>query len=175
MTSRNWLGIGAVVTAMVFGSAAVAVADPAAPTTPAPTTPAVAPAAVSGDILDQLADDYGVGAGGGQVANLLRTALKLRAMGFKPSKANLAEIQAAMAYRPNQNPLIGALKDTIAYQSKLKGQMEVLQQAQSQQNANSAVMGAGQMPGASNPAMPGMSVGAPPVAEVPSAPVPVTP
>ena len=84
-------------------------------------------------------------------------------------------IQVAMTYRPNQNPLINALKDTIAYQAKIKGQMEILQQAQSQQNANSAVMGAGQMPGAGNPVMPGMSAGAPPVAEVPTAPVPVTP
>lgn len=175
MTSRNWL-CGVCVVA-VFGVAGTAHADPSATPTPAPgtTAAAAAPVAASGDVLDQLAEDYGVGAGGGQVANLLRTSLKLRAMGFKPSKANLAEIQVAMSYRPNQNPLISALKDTIAYQSKLKGQMEILQQAQSQQNANSAVMGAGQMPGASNPAMPGMSVGGAPVAEVPSAPVPVTP
>ena len=181
MTSRNWLGIGAVATAMVFGVAGTAQADPSTAPTPAPATgspttaAAASPASVGGDVLDQLAEEYNVGAGGGQLSNLLRTSLKLRAMGFKPSKANLAEIQAAMAYRPNQNPLINALKDTIAYQAKIKGQMEILQQAQSQQNANSAVMGAGQMPGASNPAMPGMSVGAPPVAEVPTAPVPVTP
>lgn len=182
MTSRNWLhGLCVVAAGMVFGVAGIAHADPTAAPTPAPATgsagtaPAAAQAAASGDVIDQLAEDYGVGAGGGQVANLLRSVMKLRAMGFKPSKANLEEIQVAMTYRPNQNPLINALKDTLAYQSKLKGQMEILQQAQSQQNASSAVMGAGQMPGASNPAMPGMSVGAPPVAEVPAAPVPVTP
>lgn len=176
MTSRNWLVVGAVATALVFGVAGTGHADPTTAPSPSPTTAAAAvPASATGDVLDQLAEEYNVGAGGGQLSNLLRTALKLRAMGFKPSKANLDAIQVAMAYRPNQNPLINALKDTIAYQAKIKGQMEVLQQAQSQQNANSAVMGAGQMPGASNPAMPGMSVGAPPVAEVPAAPVPVTP
>ena len=42
--------------------------------------------------------------------------------------------------------------------------------------AELAVMGAGQMPGASNPAqIPGMSSGSAPVAEVPSAATPVTP
>lgn len=161
MTSRNWLRgarnglVGlTVAVGLVFGPAVVAHAD----------------------VIDDLAQDYGVGAGGGQVSNLLKATLKLKAMGFKPSKANLEEIQAAMTYRPNQNPLIGALKDTIAYQSKLKGQMEILQQAQAGQNANSAVMGAGQMPGASNPGQyPGMSAGSAPVAEVPSAATPVTP
>ena len=69
-----------------------------------------------------------------------------------------------MGYRPNQNPLIEALKDTIAYQAKLKAQTEMLQKSQSQQNANSAVMGAGQMPGASNPGTAGTSTGGMPAA-----------
>lgn len=124
-------------------------------------------AAASGDVLDQLAQEYAVGAGGGQLSNLLRMSLKLRAMGFKPSKASLAEISQAMEYRPNQIPLIEALKDAIAYQQKVKAQMEILQQYQQRQGANSAVMGAGQMPGDSNP-------GAPPAAApaVPAAPTP---
>ena len=46
-----------------------------------------------------------MGSGGGQLSNLLKMSLKLRAMGFKPSKANLAEIAQAMNYRPNQIPL----------------------------------------------------------------------
>lgn len=108
-------------------------------------------AAAAGDVLDQLAEEYSVGAGGGQLANLLKTSLQLRAMGFRPSKANLQELTAAMAYRPNQLPLIAALKDTIAYQGKVKAQMEILRQYQ-QNQANGAVMGAGQMPAASNPA-----------------------
>jgi hypothetical protein len=122
---------------MVFGSTAVAQAD----------------------VLDDLAEDYAIGSGGGQLSNLLRISLKLRAMGYKPSKVYLDELTAAMEYRPNQNPLINALKDTIAYQTKIKAQTELLQTAQSQQNANSAVMGAGQMPAASNPGTAGTSTG----------------
>ena len=184
MTSRNWLrevrnaGVGlTVATGLMLASAVSASADPSTSPTPSTvansagaSTAASAPAA-SGDVLDQLADQYAVGSGGGQLSNLLKTCLKLRAMGFKPSKANLEAIQVAMTYRPNQNPLINALKDTIAYQAKIKGQMEILQQAQAGQNANSAVMGAAPMPGASNPAQ--LPVG--PVAQVPTEATPVTP
>ena len=127
----------AVAVGMVFGSTAVAQAD----------------------VLDDLAEEYSIGTGGGQLSNLLKVSLKLRAMGYKPSKAYLDELTTAMSYRPNQNPLIEALKDTIAYQAKVKAQTEMLQQSQSQQNANSAVMGAGQMPGASNPGTGGTSTG----------------
>lgn len=112
-----------------------------------PTATATATAATAGDVLDVLAEEYAVGAGGGQLSNLLRTSLKLRAMGFKPSKPYLDELTTAMTYRPNQGPLIAALKNTIAYQQKIRAQTQVLQQAQSQQGANSAVMGGGQMPG----------------------------
>jgi len=132
-----------------------------------------AAAATQGDVLDQLADQYAVGSGGGQLSNLLKVALKLRAMGYKPSKQYLDELQAAMAYRPNQLPLIDALKDTIAYQQKLRAQMEILSQAQSQQNAGSAVMGAGQMPAASNPANLAPQSGAQPAAGAPAAPAPI--
>lgn len=122
------------------------------------------------DVLDELAEQYVVGSGGGQLSNLLKVSLKLRAMGFKPSKANLTEIAEAMDYRPNQNPLIEALKDTIAYQQKIKAQMEILRQYQQSQNgANSAVMGSGQMPADSNPAQ---IAGAPQPGAVPPAAVP---
>lgn len=127
-------------------------------------------AAATGDVLDQLADEYAVGSGGGQLSNLLKISLKMRAMGYKPSKQYLDELQAAMNYRPNQLPLIAALKDTIAYQQKLKAQMEILSQAQAAQNPGSAVMGAGQMPGDSNPAAL-MPQSAPPA----MAPAPATP
>lgn len=109
------------------------------------------PAPAHADVLDDLGQEYVSGAGGGQLSNLVKVSLRLRAMGFRPSKANLEEIAQAMEYRPNQMPLISALKGTIAYQQKIKAQMEILQQAQSRQ-ANSAVMGAGQMPAAGNPA-----------------------
>ncbi|CAN1495968.1 hypothetical protein MCEMAEM6B_00338 [Mycobacteriaceae bacterium] len=113
------------------------------------------------DILDDLAEQYAIGAGGGQLSKLLTVSLKLRAMGYKPSQAYLDQVTEAAGYRPNQNPLVEALKNTIAYQAKVKAQTEILQGAQSQQGANSAIMGAGQMPGASSPGMtaPGMTTG----------------
>ena len=105
------------------------------------------------DILDDLAEQYAIGTGGGQLSKLLKTSLKLRAMGYKPSQAYLDQVTEAAGYRPNQNPLIEALKNTIAYQAKVKAQTEILRGAQSQQGANSAIMGAAQMPGASSPGM----------------------
>ena len=165
-------------------SAGPATAPSAVPTpTPKPTvaveggaaaaaTPtASAAGSTSGDVLDQLAEEYAVGAGGGQLSNLLKTSLKLRSMGFKPSKQYLDELQTAMKYRPNQLPLIEALKDTIAYQQKLMAQTDILTKAQSQQNAGSAVMGAGQMPGASNPANLAPQSGAQSAAGAPAPPV----
>ena len=209
---RNTVAGAAVVVAMVGGSVGIVHADPSTDPSPAPapaptaavaaptTTPpatrptvaleggaAVAPTATpagaaAGDVLDQLAQDYAVGAGGGQLSNLLKTALKLRAMGFKPSKQYLDELTKAMTYRPNQLPLIGALKDTIAYQQKLQAQMDVLTKAQAAQNgngANSAVMGAAPMPGPSNPAnlmpQPGAQPGPQAAAAAPAAPVIVAP
>ncbi len=149
-------------------SASTSAAASASTSASASGTTGSGPAPVSGDVLDQLAEDYAVGSGGGQLSNLLKLSLKLRAMGFRPSKANLAEIAQAMDYRPNQIPLIDALKDTVAYQQKIRAQMEILQQYQQQQGSGSAVMGAGQMPGDSNPAnLPG--------APQPGASAPTTP
>lgn len=138
-----------------------------------------AAAATQGDVIDQLADEYAVGSGGGQLSNLLKTVIKLRSMGFKPSKQYLDEIKVAMSHRPNQLPLIGALKDTIAYQQKIQAQMQILQQAQAK-NANGAVMGAGAAPGAANPAnvvpqapqaaAPGMPAAAAPPVILPTTP-----
>lgn len=158
--------------AVAGGAAAGAAASAAAAT-------AAAAAATQGDVIDQLAEEYAVGSGGGQLSNLLKTVLKLRSMGFKPSKQYLDEITEAMTHRPNQLPLIGALKDTIAYQQKIAAQMQILQQAQAQQ-ANGAVMGAGAAPGAANPAnvvpqapqgaAPGMPAAAAPAIILPTTP-----
>jgi hypothetical protein len=122
-------------------------------------------AATGGDALDQLAEQYATGAGGGQLSNLLRVSLKLRAMGYKPSKQYLDKLQAAMKYRPNQLPLIDALKDTIAYQQKIKAQMDVLTSAQ---GGNGMASGAGSAPGPGSP----VSVVATPPAAPPPAPLP---
>jgi hypothetical protein len=89
------------------------------------------------DILDDIGAKYMQGAGGGQISNFIKESLTLRALGFKPSKANLDELQAGWDYLPNQTRLVDALKGTIAYQRKLQAQM---------QNSN-------------NPAQPGLNFG----------------
>lgn len=167
----------------VLGTSGAALADPSLVPTPSPPKPtvaaeggaaagaaAVAAAAAAtpaaGDVLDQLAEEYAVGSGGGQLSNLLKMSLKLRSMGFRPSKKYLDELKAAMEYRPNQLPLIDALKNTIAYQQKLKAQMEILSGAQSQQGA---ATGAGAAPG---PGSPASVVATPPPATAPPMPMP---
>ena len=114
---------------MGIGSA-TALADPADPT---PTQPEISPDMSADEALAIIARDYDMGAGGGQLSTLIHEALKLRSLGFKASNANREAIAAALEKRPNQTPLIEALKETIAYQRKLQAQM---------QNANT-----GQQPG----------------------------
>ena len=48
--------------------------------------------------------------------------MTLRAQGFRPSNANRLAIQDALEHRPNQTPLVEALKATLAYQRKLQAQ-----------------------------------------------------
>jgi hypothetical protein len=81
------------------------------------------PATAHADVLDDLAQQYSLGAGAGQVANLLSTAMRLRSQGFKPSQANYQAINDALNYKPNQVPLINALKNTIATQQKVQSEM----------------------------------------------------
>lgn len=76
------------------------------------------------DVLDDIADEYASGAGGGQVSNLIHDSLTLRARGFRPSQSNMDELRDALTYRPNQGPLVEALKDTVAHQEKLKARAE---------------------------------------------------
>ena len=126
-----------------FGSA-LAQAEPAEPTAPAtPTSTAAAPggaaAAPAGaqagqapapgemtadEALAMIARDYDTGAGGGQLSNLIHAVLKLRAQGYKASEANRLAIEDALNYRPNEMPLIAALKETLAYQQKMKQRAE---------------------------------------------------
>ena len=63
-------------------------------------------------------------------------------MGYKPSQTYLDGLTKAATYRPNQNPLIEALKDTIAYQAKIKAQTDLIRGSQSQQG----MVSTGQMP-----------------------------
>jgi hypothetical protein len=127
--------------------ASTALADPADPT---PTQPEISPDMSADDALAIIAKDYDMGAGGGQLSTLIHQALQLRALGFKASNANRVAIAAALEKRPNQAPLIEALKETIAYQRKLQAQM---------QNANTGQqpgfnMGVGQPPPGMGPALP---------------------
>lgn len=158
---------GALAAGLLSGIAApTALAQPAEPTTeteaPAPEaegpkTPctgedcnndeeAAAATSMSADqALSIIYNEYRQGDGGGQISKLIDDAMKLRQQGFKPSNANAAALAAALDYRPNQTPLIEALKETIAYQRKL--------QARAQQSISSNGPIAGPVP-----VMPGMTV-----------------
>lgn len=74
------------------------------------------------DVLDDVYGEYATGRGGGQVSNLVHDSMKLRAQGYTPSRSHLTAIEDALKYRPNQKPLIDALKDTVAYQRKRQAQ-----------------------------------------------------
>ncbi len=138
---------GAVAAGVMVGfGAPTALADPATPTTPTDTPPAM----TADQALAIIDKDYDTGAGGGQLSSLIHEVLKLRAQGFKPSNANREAITKALDYRPNQAPLIEALKDTLTYQRKLQAQM---------QNANTGQqpgfnIGGGQPPPGMGPAVP---------------------
>ena len=164
--------VGAVTAGLLAGfGSPVALADPG---TTSPATPTATAASDSGvpqfksadELLAFIDNEYDMGAGGGQLSNLIKQVMKYRAAGFKPSKANVAAITQALNYRPNQKPLIDALNDTLAYQSKIKAQSDLLQQAQAARNPNSAVMGAGQMPSDGNPVTGGGAPAAPPAAPI---------
>ncbi|TGD86228.1 hypothetical protein BayCH28_17630 [Mycolicibacterium sp. CH28] len=158
--------IGALTAGLLVGFGSVqALADPGTTT---PATPSATANSDSGLPQFQSADqllmfidqEYDQGASGGQLSNLIKQVMKLRAQGIKPSRTNIAEIQNALNYRPNQKPLIDALLDTLAYQNRIYAQMQILQQAQQRQQ-NNAVMGAGQMPSDGNPAIGGSAPVAP--------------
>ena len=83
-----------------------------------------APGLASADVLDDLANEFTTAAGGGQISTLLNQSMKLRAMGVRPTNGELTAIQDALKYRPNQTPLIKALKEAV------EGQTHRYQQAQ---------------------------------------------
>lgn len=167
--------VGAVTAGLLAGfGAPSALADPGTTSSATPTTAAASDSGVpqftsADQMLAFIDQNYDTGAGGGELSNLIKSVMKLRAAGFKPSKTNVAAITQALNYRPNQKPLIDALTDTLAYQQRIKAQSDLLEQAQAAKNANNAVMGAGEMPGDSNPAMGGEAPAAP--AAPPAAPI----
>ena len=116
----------------------LALAEPATP-----TTEANAPEMTADQALAIIANDYDTGAGGGQLSNLVHEVLQMRSLGFKPSNANKEAITKAFDYRPNQTPLIDALKSTLTYQRKLQAQMQNANNTPSQGGYN---LGGGQYP-----------------------------
>lgn len=90
-----------------------------------------APKRINADqILMTIHEQYRQGDGGGQISKLIDDAVKLRQQGFRPSNANAEALQAGLDARPNQTPLVEALKSTIAYQRKLQAQQQIAAQEQ---------------------------------------------
>jgi len=84
-----------------------------------------APAKMSADqSLSTIHEEYSQGEGGGQISKLIDDAMNLRRLGFRPSNANAAALTDALEDRPNQTPLVEALKETLAYQRKLQAQAQ---------------------------------------------------
>ena len=137
---------GALAATLISGIAAPNVfAQPAAPSTteaPTPTPEAEGPkkpctgddcnrvdeeelaaaqrARQADQVLQTIHAEYAQGDGGGQISKLIDDAMRLRQQGFRPSGANAAALIQALEYRPNQTPLVEALKETISYQRKLQ-------------------------------------------------------
>jgi hypothetical protein len=110
----------------------------------------VGAATANADILDDIGAKYMEGAGGGQISNFAKEALTLRALGFKPSKGNLEDLQAGWDYLPNQSRIVDALKDTVAHQRKL----QALQQNAGNSQQPGYNFGIGQPPPGMGPALP---------------------
>jgi hypothetical protein len=106
---------------------------------------AAAPKVNADQVLSRIFEEYRQGDGGGQVSILIDDAVKLRKQGFRPSNANAVALAEALEDRPNQKPLVEALKETIAYQRKL--------QLRAQQSAAASGPVAGPVP-----VFPGMNV-----------------
>ena len=108
-------------------AAGPAAADPAAAGPAAPGAATEAPPQTADEVLAIIYRDYDVGSGGGQLSNLIHSVMQMRSQGFKPSKANRDAIVEALDHRPNQGPLVQALKETLADQTKQQQQMEAMQ------------------------------------------------
>ena len=133
MTSQNgWRRVaGALAGGAIAGALIVGVGTPTALAVPADdSTDTEAPAAptMTGEqALAIIQQDYDLGAGGGQLSNFVHEVLVLRNLGFRPSKANQTAIVEALEKRPNQAPLLEALKATVAYQRRIQAQAQAHQ------------------------------------------------
>lgn len=147
----------------------VGVGSPLALAQPAPTPvtdeppnaqdeEAAAPAP-TGDVLAVIAQEYMTGAGGGQISNFVKESLQLRALGFRPSKGNLTALQEALDKRPNQTPLVEALKATVAYQRTLQSRAAAAGAPQSGFNAGINQLPPGQTADPTDPDNTGVFLG----------------
>lgn len=87
--------------------------------------------AAHADVIDDLDHQYDIGSSGGQISTLIHSVIQLRSQGFGPSKGNMSDIQSALDQRPNEMPLITALKQTVAFQSRNKARANSSPQPQS--------------------------------------------
>ncbi|AKS33976.1 hypothetical protein [Mycolicibacterium goodii] len=111
---------GALAAGLLIGAAApTAFAVPSTKENDAPV-PQISP----DEVLAQIANEYATGRGGGQVSNLIHDVMKLRQQGYRPSNSNATALAEALDKRPNQTPLVDALKSTLAYQRKLQAQSQ---------------------------------------------------
>jgi hypothetical protein len=141
--------------------APTALADPAADANANAAAAADAPPApemTADEALAVIDKEYDTGSGGGQISTLIHSILLLRSQGFKPSNANRDAIVAALDKRPNQTPLIDALKNTLAYQRKLQARANG---AASSGGISAGInqTGPGQVPIPGSPQTPGVSLG----------------
>lgn len=141
MTSQNaWRRVaGAVAGGLIAGALIAGIGAPTAFSAPADDDTTTAPTMTGDQALAIIQQDYDTGAGGGQISNFVHEVLVLRNQGYRPSKGNQEAIIEALDKRPNQAPLIDALKATVAYQRRLQAQADAQQQ---QGNPGFAIGGA---------------------------------
>lgn len=114
-------------------------------------------ATAQADVLDDLAKEFSLGAGAGQVSGLVKRSLQLRNQGYRPSKANIAAINEAMTRRPHQTPLVEALEETVEDQLQLRQIAQLAAEQQQRQQARLDQLGINPQPqpGVGVPAGPG--------------------
>jgi len=119
-------------------------------------TPAT-PTMTADEALAIIATEYDTGAGGGQISTLIHDIMTLRSQGFRPSNGNKMAIQEALDKRPNQTPLIDALKATLNFQITQK-RRQAAAGAPSQGGFNAGInqLPPGMAPVPSNPTNPGV-------------------
>jgi hypothetical protein len=76
-----------------------------------------APGLARADVIDDLANEFTTASGGGEIPSLLNQSIKLRGAGFKPTNGELSAVEDSLKYRPNQTPMISALKAAVAGQT----------------------------------------------------------